>query len=79
PKQGLVDVEPGETSSIKVDGEFVGRFEKRRLLLPPGPHRIEVENERGRASLELDVVAGRALRVVSSAPAPVTGAVPSAE
>jgi DNA-binding response OmpR family regulator len=79
PKQGLVDVEPGETSSIKVDGEFVGRFEKRRLLLPPGPHRVEVENERGAASLELDVVAGRALRVVPSAPAPASGAVPSAE
>jgi DNA-binding response OmpR family regulator len=78
--QGLVDVEPGEVSAIEVDGAFVGRFEKRRLLLAPGAHRVAVENDRGKATLELDVVAGRALRVVSSGdPANASRAAPSAE
>jgi hypothetical protein len=80
PAQGLVDIELAEASSIKVDDSFVGRFDKRRLLLAPGTHRIHVENERGSATLELEVAAGRAVRVAAGgAPASASPAASSNE
>jgi DNA-binding response OmpR family regulator len=80
PAQCLVEVELPVESSIKVDGSFVGRYAKRRLLLAPGRHRIEVENDAGRSELTLEVDAGLALRVVADgAPAPASSATPSAE
>ena len=80
PAQGLVDIELAEASSIKVDDSFVGRFDKRRLLLAPGTHRIQVESERGSATLELEVAAGRAVRVASGdAPASASPAASSNE
>jgi DNA-binding response OmpR family regulator len=80
PAQGLVEVELPSESSIKVDGSFVGRYEKRRLLLAPGRHRIEVESEGWRAEFELEVAAGRAYRVAPrGSPAPASPAAPSAE
>jgi hypothetical protein len=79
PAQGLVDIELAEPSSIKVDDSFHGRFDKRRLLLAPGKHRIEIENDRGSATLELDVAAGRALRVASGVPGSAGPASSSAE
>jgi hypothetical protein len=79
PTQGLVEIELAEPSSIKVDGSPMGRFDRRRLLLAPGPHRIEIEGDRGSGVLELDVAAGRAVRVVSDgAGAPASSAAPSA-
>lgn len=79
PTQGLVEIELGEPSSIKVDGSPMGRFDRRRLLLAPGPHRIEIEGDRGSGVLELDVAAGRAVRVVSDgAAAPANSPAPSA-
>jgi hypothetical protein len=74
PAQGLVDIELAQASSIKVDDAFVGRSDKRRLLLAPGTHSVEVENEQGRATLDLEVTAGRALRVTSGSPDPASGA-----
>jgi hypothetical protein len=80
PAQGLVEVELALEASIKVDGSFVGRYAKRRLLLAPGRHRIEVEGDAGRAELDLDVAAGRALRVASQGTtAPASSGAPRAE
>jgi hypothetical protein len=80
PTQGLVEIELSESSTISVDGSPMGRFDKRRLLLAPGPHRIEVSGDRGIGVLEFDVAAGRAVRVVSDgAGAPAKSAAPSAE
>jgi hypothetical protein len=78
PAQGLVEIELALEGSINVDGSFVGRYAKRRLLLAPGRHRIDVESDQGRAELELDVAAGRALRVVSEGTTAPSSA-PSAE
>jgi hypothetical protein len=79
PVQGLVEIELSEAGSIKVDDAPMGRFDRRRLLLAPGPHRIEVEGDRGSGVLDLDVVAGRAVRVSDGTGAPAKSAAPSAE
>jgi hypothetical protein len=80
PAHGLVEIELAEAGSITVDGSPMGRFAKRRLILTPGPHRIEVESEHGKSALDLDVPRGLALRVVSgNAPSPKASAAPSPE
>jgi DNA-binding response OmpR family regulator len=80
PTQGLVDIELAEEASINVNGAFLGRYAKRRVLLPPGKHKIEVQGEKGNATLDVDLVAGRSMRVVSdAAPALPKSTAPSAE
>ena len=79
PTQGLLDIELGEEASIKVDGSFVGRYAKRRVLLPPGRHKVEVEGEQGNGVVEVELAAGRSMRLVSKVAAPAKSTAPSAE
>jgi DNA-binding response OmpR family regulator len=79
PTQGLLDIELSEEASIKVDGSFVGRYAKRRVLLPPGRHKVEVDGEQGSGVVEVELAAGRSMRLVSKIAAPAKSAAPSAE
>jgi hypothetical protein len=79
PTQGLLDIELSEEASIKVDGSFVGRYAKRRVLLTPGRHKVEVDGEQGSGVVEIALAAGRSMRLVSKGAAPAKSTAPSAE
>jgi hypothetical protein len=80
PTQALVEIELPEPGLIQLDGAPMGRFSQRRLLLAPGRHHLEIASDRGNAVLELELGAGRSIRVVpGDGPAPASSARPSSE
>lgn len=67
---GLVEIVGADRDALYVDGTLVGRGPRRLVPSPPGPHEVRISRGTDDAVLQVEVAAGRRVRVSAPGSSP---------